>query len=239
MSAQIWVLMQIIISIIFLHLCPRCQGNKAFPLSGSVRLQLVGILDSEPDGLAVLAAYVQQAVLRQACIRFLLIWSSQQCILIYLPDPTSPPLPQTPVSPMENLTKLCRCVQQEVSKRFPLDLSVLLLLNLYFNAPHKPPPFLSSCNKVCYKSKAISNYFYDSNSCCSWFLHRKLPFRCMNMLGSKTKETVLHGRANLFITTKLNFLLTALCFAILGVLFPVTYSSAGGGGEGMARRKCQ
>lgn len=70
MSAQIWVLMQIIISIIFLHLCPRCQGNKAFPLSGSIRLQLVGILDSEPDGLAVLAAYVQQEVLCQARIRF-------------------------------------------------------------------------------------------------------------------------------------------------------------------------
>lgn len=54
------------------------------------------------------------------------------------------------------------------------------------------------------------------------------------MVGSKTKETVLHGRANLFITTKLNFLLTALCSAILGVLFPVTYSSAGGGWEGGA-----
>lgn len=82
MSAQIWVLMQIIISIIFLHLCPWCQGNKAFPLSGSIRLQLVGILDSEPDGLAMLAAYVQQAVLCQARIRFLLISSRQQCIRI-------------------------------------------------------------------------------------------------------------------------------------------------------------
>lgn len=89
MSAQIWVLMQIIISIIFLHLCPRCQGNKAFPLSGRIRLQLVGILDSEPDGLAMLAAYVQQAGLCQVCIRFLLIWSTQECIRIYLPDPTT------------------------------------------------------------------------------------------------------------------------------------------------------
>lgn len=88
MSAQIWVLMQIIISIIFLHLCPPCQGNKAFPLSGSIRLQLVGILDSEPDGLAMLATYVQQAVLCQASIRFLLIWSSQVCMCIYLPDPS-------------------------------------------------------------------------------------------------------------------------------------------------------
>lgn len=84
MSAQIWVLMQIIISIIFLHLCPQCQGNRAFPLSGSIRLQLVGILDSEPDGLAMLAAYVQQAGLFWAIIRFLLIWSSQECIYIYL-----------------------------------------------------------------------------------------------------------------------------------------------------------
>lgn len=59
----------------------------------------------------------------------------------------------------------------------------------------------------------------------------------MNVLGSKTKETVLHGRANLFITTKLNFPLTALCSEILGVLLSVTYGSAGGGGT--ARRKCQ
>lgn len=101
MSAQIWVLMQIIISIIFLHLCPWCQGNKAFPLSGSIRLQLVGILDSEPDGLAMLAAYVQQAVLCQARIRFLLIWSRQECIRIYLRDPTTPRQPSTPVLPLE------------------------------------------------------------------------------------------------------------------------------------------
>lgn len=58
----------------------------------------------------------------------------------------------------------------------------------------------------------------------------------MNMLGSKTKETVLHGRANLFITTKLNFPLTARCSEILGVLLPVTYGSARGGGEGGRRR---
>lgn len=32
MSAQIWVLMQIIISIIFLHLWPLCRGNSAFLL---------------------------------------------------------------------------------------------------------------------------------------------------------------------------------------------------------------
>lgn len=113
MSAQIWVLMQIIISIIFLHLCPRCQGNKAFPLSGSIRLQLVGILDSEPDGLAMLAAYVQQAVLCQARIRFLLIWSKQECIHIYLPDPTTPRQPAAPVLHIEKLTRLYRCLQQE------------------------------------------------------------------------------------------------------------------------------
>lgn len=94
MSAQIWVLMQIIISIIFLHLCPRCQGNKAFPLSGSIRLQLVGILDSEPDGLAMLAAYVQQAGLCQARIRFLLIWSKQGCIHIFTWSyPAAPKVP--------------------------------------------------------------------------------------------------------------------------------------------------
>ena len=46
--------MQIIISIIFLHLWPGRPGNRAFPLSGSVRLQLVGILVPEPDGLAML-----------------------------------------------------------------------------------------------------------------------------------------------------------------------------------------
>lgn len=54
----------------------------------------------------------------------------------------------------------------------------------------------------------------------------------MNMLGSKTNKTVLHGRANLFRTTKLNFPLTALCSAILGLLLSVTYGSAGGGGNG-------
>lgn len=74
--------------------------------------------------------------------------------------------------------------------------------------------------------------------CCltQWqqLLQSKLPFRCMNMLGSKTKETVLHGRANLFITTKLNFPLTAPCSAILGVLLSVTYGGAGrDGGEGV------
>ena len=53
----------------------------------------------------------------------------------------------------------------------------------------------------------------------------------MNMLGSKTKETVPHGRANLFITTKLNFPLTAPCSEILGVLLSVTYGSVGGRGE--------
>lgn len=104
MSAQIWVLMQIIISIIFLHLCPRCQGNKAFPLSGRIRLQLVGILDSEPDGLAMLAAYVQQAGLCQVRIRFLLIWSTQEGIRIYLPDPTTIHYLWTPLLPIENLT---------------------------------------------------------------------------------------------------------------------------------------
>lgn len=114
MSAQIWVLMQIIISIIFLHLCPQCRGNKAFPLSGSIRLQLVGILDSEPDGLAVLAAYVQQAVLCQARIRFLLIWGSQECIRIYLPDPTPPHHFSANRLSIEKLTELCRCVQQEI-----------------------------------------------------------------------------------------------------------------------------
>lgn len=57
-----------------------------------------------------------------------------------------------------------------------------------------------------------------------------LPFRCMNMLGSQTKETVLLWRANLFLTTKLNFPLTAVCSAILGVLLSVTYGGAGGGG---------
>lgn len=94
MSAQIWVLMQIIISIIFLHLCPQCQGNKAFPLSGSIRLQLVGILDSEPDGLAMLAAYVQQAGLCQARIRFLLIWSRRGCIHIFTWSyPAAPKVP--------------------------------------------------------------------------------------------------------------------------------------------------
>lgn len=93
MSAQIWLLMQIIISIIFLHLCPQCQGNKAFLLSGSIRLQLVGILDSEPDGLAMLAAYVQQASLCQARFRFLLIWSKQECAHIHLPESTSSSYP--------------------------------------------------------------------------------------------------------------------------------------------------
>lgn len=123
MSAQIWVLMQIIISIIFLHLCPRCQGNKAFPLSGSIRLQLVGILDSEPDGLAMLAAYVQQAVLCQARIRFLLIWSKQECIHIYLPDPTTPRQPAAPVLHIEKLTRLYWCLQQEkkISSSFLVD----------------------------------------------------------------------------------------------------------------------
>lgn len=119
MSTQIWVLMQIIISIIFLHLCPQCRGNKAFPLSGSIRLQLVGILDSEPDGLAMLAAYVQQAVLCQARIRFLLIWGSQECIRIYLPDSNRPCHRLL----KEKLTELCRCVQQEI---------LLLLLSFCF-----------------------------------------------------------------------------------------------------------
>lgn len=121
MSAQIWVLMQIIISIIFLHLCPWCQGNKAFPLSGSIRLQLVGILDSEPDGLAMLAAYVQQAGLCQVRIRFLLIWSTQECIRIYLPDPTTIHYPWTPVLPIEKLTTLCSCLLHEIISRFLVD----------------------------------------------------------------------------------------------------------------------
>lgn len=129
MSAQIWVLMQIIISIIFLHLCPRCQGNKAFPLSGSIRLQLVGILDSEPDGLAVLAAYVQQAVLCQARIRFLLIWSSLECIRIYLPDPTTPRHLWTPAVPIEKLTKLCCCVQEVI---LPSRLLIFVNITLVF-----------------------------------------------------------------------------------------------------------
>lgn len=118
MSAQIWVLMQIIISIIFLHLCPRCQGNKAFPLSGRIRLQLVGILDSEPDGLAMLAAYVQHAGLCQVRIRFLLIWSTQECIRIYLPDPTTIHYLWTPLLPIEKLTTLCSCLLQEIIPRF-------------------------------------------------------------------------------------------------------------------------
>lgn len=75
-------------------------------------------------------------------------------------------------------------------------------------------------------------YIYGTGVCHGGvgLLQSKLPFRCMNMLGSKTKETVLHGRANLFITTKLNFPLTALCSAILGVLLSVTYGGAGGEG---------
>lgn len=77
-----------------------------------------------------------------------------------------------------------------------------------------------------------------------------MPFRCMNMLGPRTKKTELHGRANLFITAKLNFPLTALRSATQGLLLPVTYGGAGEGGDGSAggtggsrgratRRKCQ
>lgn len=72
-------------------------------------------------------------------------------------------------------------------------------------------------------------YIYDSGIC-----HSGDARIC---LGPRQKKTVLHERANLFITTKLNFPLTALCSAILGVLLSVTYGSAGGGGT--ARRKCQ
>lgn len=72
-------------------------------------------------------------------------------------------------------------------------------------------------------------YIYGSDTC-----HAGLPFRCMNMLGPKTKKTELHGRANLFITTKLNFPLTALCSATLGLLLSVTY---GGAGWGQRRRR--
>jgi len=60
----------------------------------------------------------------------------------------------------------------------------------------------------------------------------------MNMLGSSTKETVPHGRANLFITTKLNFLLTAWCSAILGVLSSVTYRRPRGKRRGEGRNGC-
>lgn len=51
----------------------------------------------------------------------------------------------------------------------------------------------------------------------------------MKIFGFRTKETEQHGRANLFITTKLNFTLTALCSAILGVLLSVTYRRDGWG----------
>lgn len=54
-----------------------------------------------------------------------------------------------------------------------------------------------------------------------------------NKNNTKQNKTVLHGRANLFITTKLNFRLTALCSAVLGVLLYVTYGSAGGRGVGV------
>lgn len=50
--------------------------------------------------------------------------------------------------------------------------------------------------------------------------------------GPGQKKTELHGRANLFITTKLNFPLTALRSATLGLLLPVTYGGAGEGGSG-------
>lgn len=67
-------------------------------------------------------------------------------------------------------------------------------------------------------------YIYGSDTCRAGLL-----FRCMNMLGPKTKKTELHGRANLFITAKLNFPLTALCSATLGLLLSVTYGGAGWG----------
>lgn len=60
------------------------------------------------------------------------------------------------------------------------------------------------------------------------------PLRCMNMFGPRTKITELHGRANLFITAKLNFPLTALRSATLGLLLPVTYGGTGEGGGGGA-----
>ena len=131
MSAQIWVLMQIIISIIFLHLCPRCQGNKAFPLSGSIRLQLVGILDSEPDGLAMLATYVQQAVLCQARIRFLLIWSRQECIRIYLPDPTTRLYPSTPVLPIDELDSAGMCSKKKYGFKQYKNNKIFILATIF------------------------------------------------------------------------------------------------------------
>lgn len=71
-----------------------------------MRLRLVGILDSEPDGLAMLAAYVQQAVLCQARIRFFINFKRARnaCIYIYL---IAEPLRCQPVLLIEKLTRLC------------------------------------------------------------------------------------------------------------------------------------
>lgn len=59
----------------------------------------------------------------------------------------------------------------------------------------------------------------------------------------KQNQTAFYEGRNLFNSTKLNFPLTALCSAILGVLFSLTYGGVRRGGVAVggwtARRKCQ
>ena len=88
--------MQIIISIIFLHLWPGRRGNRAFPLSGSVRLQLVGILVPEPDGLGMLRHMFNKQACAEPASQCYSFEVARYATYIDSPGSSPPPSPLTP-----------------------------------------------------------------------------------------------------------------------------------------------